>query len=518
MDAVIFKIKSVVRTGVVIVSVAALLSASVMCSAEEQGVPAAEPAPAETSGGGEAPAAQPSSGDVPGGGAPAAQPSSGDASGGEAPAAQPPAADITEIGGESSGNPAEPAGSGSVSSDAAGSGNAAESATSGADAGTGSETGAGEVQADAMKEPEGTAEEDSASEAGDKKEGAKKQQAAVWYFYGRGYSGSGVVSDPNASGRKLRKVQLTDEIRKCVDGLDTLHAQKDSGADTVGDKKEAAFKLIYEFIKSASDKKMAEGSENAPDGEKEQNAVEMIGEWKLPLCEERALEHLLEKTEKSGHHLGLVMIDIGTGQGVAVNAGRKFYGASSIKGPFIISLATMYPQTVERQKNAFRNIAVNSDNGSYISLVHLYGRRYYDAWSEAVGAEAPLTAGDFADLSAEDLTRMWLLCYQFITGNRRHGELMGALFETPNRSAIQPVLGKAYKTQTKGGWIAERVSASADAGIVYAGKHPYVLALVSDYPSDLRKLEPYVALMNRIHMELTGDRLARKRSREFVRE
>ena len=95
---------------------------------------------------------------------------------------------------------------------------------------------------------------------------------------------------------------------------------------------------------------------------------------------------------------------------------------------------------------------------------------------------------------------------------------MGALFETPNRSAIQPVLGKAYKTQTKGGWIAERVSASADAGIVYAGKHPYVLALVSDYPSDLRKLEPYVALMNRIHMELTGDRIARKRSREFVRE
>ena len=324
------------------------------------------------------------------------------------------------------------------------------------------------------------------------------------------FIGTGAAAEAFISSRNKRGIRLTDEIRLCVDSLNELHEgleEQEKAADVEKAERDSAGEGPDE-IKTAE--KDAAG--------KDTDVIQVIGNWELPLCDERALERLLEATEKAGRHLGLVMIDIRTGRGVAVNADREFYGASSIKGPFIISLAAMKPKTLEKQKNAFRAIAVNSDNGSYINLVHVYGRKYYDSWREAVNAEAPLTAGDFANLTAEDLARLWLLNYQYITENRRCGEPMGVLFETPNRSAIQPILGKKYKTQTKGGWIAESIAASADAGIVYAGEHPYIIAVVSDYPSDLKKLEPYVELMERIHTEMADNRLSRKRAREYERQ
>ena len=357
---------------------------------------------------------------------------------------------------------------------------------------------------------------------------AEGKKEAVFRFIG-----TGAAAEASVSGRKDHGVYLTDEIRQCVNSLNDLRRQKESAGreetenaasartgDAVkkigtGEYKKTDRKTeAAVFNRTDRERKAEPGSRNDQDTDE----IDMIGDWELTLHDRRALERLLKGTEKEGYHLGLVMLDIRTGRGVAVNADGKFYGASSIKGPFVVSLAAMKPNTFEEQKNVFRTIVVNSDNGSYINLVHVYGSKYYDSWREAVGAEAPLDEGDFADLSAEDLVRLWLLSYQYITENRRCGKQIGTLFETPNRSAIQPVLGKKYRTQTKAGWIAERFTASADAGIVYAGEHPYILAVVSDYPSDLKKLEPYVELMDRIHMELTGNRLARKRAREYARE
>ena len=472
---------------------AMFLLSSGVCYAEEQGVPAAQPAPAaETVPAVEAvPAAEPAPAAQP---APEAQPAPADTAmaagetaaaqpapadtpgaGTEAPAVQPAEADTSVPAAEAPAVQPAPAESAESDSDTA-SGRPAENT-----AGAGADTQSGE-----------SAGVDGASESKDASE--KAQAAALWYYYYRTRNtGAGAAADAAASKRKARKVLLTDEIQNCVEKLNTLRDQTEP-----------------------ADKKTEGAADRKP--EKDTDTVEMIGEWGLTLRDERTLERLLKTTEKDGNHLGLVMIDIRTGMGIAVNADRKFYGASSIKGPFVVSLAAFYPQTLEKQKTALEAVAVNSDNGSYSSLVGIYGTKFYDSWREAVGAEAPLNQGDYANLSAEDLARLWLLNYQYITINPTYGEQVGMLFETPNRSAIHPVLGKIYKTQTKGGWIAERGVASADAGIVYAGEHPYILAIVSDYPANLKKMEPYVALMNKIHMELSGDRLSKKRTREYARE
>ena len=448
------------------------------CSAEEQAALPAEPVPVEQPAE-PAPAVQPAEP------APAVQPAetapapvgTSDSSGSSAVPAAPADSSASEGSQPASVEPApaasaEPAPAEPSGPDpgAVGTGESSDGPTAQGASGAEDGTSAGNVDSSGKSDAEKTAE-------------AQRAQAIAWYYYSRSSSSAGVSSDKSASKRKIRRVILSDETAQCIKNLDALKKQGKSE-----DKKES------------------------------EDRIEMIGDWELSARDERALKRLLKATDQAGCHLGLVMIDIRTGQGIAVNAKRKFYGASSIKGPFLVSLTALYPQSLEKQKKAFTAVAVNSDNGAYSSLVRTYGRRFYDAWREAVGVEAPLTEGDYARLSAEDLARLWLLNYQYFTLNPVYGETLGELFETPNRSAIKPVVGKTCMTRTKGGWIAEKNWTSADAGIVYAGEYPYVLALVSDYPSDLKKLEPYTELLHRIHMDLVGGRTEKKRAREFERE
>ena len=333
-----------------------------------------------------------------------------------------------------------------------------------ADSGTGQNP-SGEGETDA--EGAGTQESDA-------DEAAKQAAAAAAYYYWRtaGYSGSGVVPASSKNYKPAedamtmsRKIRLTRESKICLAGLDEIKRSLDntwrhfgiSGKDPV-----------------------------------------VFGDWELPEEQKLRLQELLEKTEKSGSHIGIVMLDIQTGKGIAVQPARRFYGASSIKGPYVLSLAMLNPKSINKKLSTFRAIAVNSDNDAYDSLVGQYGRNYIDAWRLAVDAGAPLTAGCYAYLSAEDLARLWVMGYQYLT-TKIDGEIMGELFETPNQSAIHTVLGKRYTTQTKAGWISQSVSTTADAGIVYAGDHPYILAITSDYGSNFKKLEPYVELMEEMH-------------------
>lgn len=428
---------------------AVLMASPAVCFAEEQAVPAAEPAPAVQPVD-PAPAPPADTGGAGGGEVPAAPVDTG---GGETPAvpADPvPAADSSGSdstgGGETPAAPADPAGEG-----AGGSGQTDGSGVPQDTSGTSSET------------AEGAASGGEASPA--KTETEKKAAPAAWYYYySRSSSSSAAVaSDKASSKRKVRKVLLTEETQRCLKSLNTLRVQT-----RTGDKEET-------------------------------DRVEIIGDWVPSLREILLLQSLLKDTKKAGCHVGAVMLDIQSGQGIAINPEKKFYSASSIKGPFVISLAAMYPQTLKKQENAFKAVAVNSDNGAYSGLVGLYGRKFYNAWCDAVDAEAPLTDGDYTTTTAEDLARLWLLDYQYITGNPTYGAAVGELFETPNRSAIQPVVGERYRTQTKGGWIAERLRTAADAGIVYAGEDPYIVALISDYPANLKKLEPYMELLDTLH-------------------
>lgn len=254
-----------------------------------------------------------------------------------------------------------------------------------------------------------------------------------------------------------------------------------------------------------------QGSGNKQSGQtaekqEQQVLIEAIGEYELPAVRKATLTRLIEKTQKEGFHIGFVMIDIRTGKGVAYNAEKEFYSASSVKAPFIISAAARKPEKIDTYEKTMLTVAVTSDNNLYSSLYNTFGTLNYKLWGMKSGAKSSFTKSQYTDYSAADLARLWLQSYEYITTDKENGSRVGSWFENPNYSAIHAVLKDIYTTQTKAGWISMSLQAAADAGIVYAGDSPYITAILSDYPGRLDKLEPFVKILEEIHADISGVR------------
>ena len=136
-----------------------------------------------------------------------------------------------------------------------------------------------------------------------------------------------------------------------------------------------------------------------------------------------------------------------------------------------------------------------------------YSQDSFKKWMRSAGVdETKLDAGGYAFCTAEDLTRLWLQDYLYFEENE-NGEIVGKWFESPNVSAIRTTVQVGTVTRSKAGWIVGQeagYTSSVDAGIVYEEGHPYILAMMSDYPADVIRLEQYASLLEQIHAVLTG--------------
>ena len=74
----------------------------------------------------------------------------------------------------------------------------------------------------------------------------------------------------------------------------------------------------------------------------------------------------------------------------------------------------------------------------------------------------------------------------------------------PNSSAIYNSLGQGYRTESKAGWFCESnkpdATATTDGGIIYPDNGaPYVIAIITDFPADMKRLEPLCTELNEIY-------------------
>ena len=234
-------------------------------------------------------------------------------------------------------------------------------------------------------------------------------------------------------------------------------------------------------------------------------AIGTYGDYPLSEDRVRALTDMLDSVYASGYTMGFIMMDLKTGEGIFFNPEKTYYSASSTKSSFVVSLAAERPDVADRRARELAMIAVNSDNDTYFMLEYDYGQDIHVNYAASVGVDLVMDEGGFADVSAEDLTRLWLADYSYFqTGEK--GELVGSWFETPTYSAIVPVVGDKYVSRTKPGWIGGMLhNSSIDAGIVYEDGHPYVIAVMSDFPSYLEDLEETVALLAEIHEDMSAE-------------
>ena len=202
----------------------------------------------------------------------------------------------------------------------------------------------------------------------------------------------------------------------------------------------------------------------------------------------KELQNALDTAQSSGKTVGFMLVDIETGKGIAYNADDVFYSASTVKGPYVAAMTYFYPESLASQDARISNVLVNSNNEAYFYLHNRYGNSPIVKWAEEAGASgARLNTGGhnaFAFYSARDLAKLWMLNYSYFQYDET-GKKVASTYERALNSSIRTQIDGQYTVRSKAGWcpIGYPNPVYNDAGIVYAGNKPYVLAVLSNVPS-----------------------------------
>ncbi|MHB9782153.1 SH3 domain-containing protein [Streptococcus sp. 10F2] len=228
----------------------------------------------------------------------------------------------------------------------------------------------------------------------------------------------------------------------------------------------------------------------------------LVGGFEPTINKLKELVQAIRSLEVQGYNMGFSMIDVVTKKGIEYRADQTYYSASTIKGPFVASLASMNPRSMSQSKATMLAVLTQSSNEGYKQLRTIYGASSIYNWAR----EARLSEGKvqalYPYLTPRDLMGLWNQNYKYFT-NSAQGHEVATWFEKPNLSPIKSVLGSHYKTFSKAGWIGGwGYHAANDAGIVRTPKGDYIVSIMSNADGKLGLLNPVVRALNEIHKQI----------------
>lgn len=233
---------------------------------------------------------------------------------------------------------------------------------------------------------------------------------------------------------------------------------------------------------------------------------ESLGGYMAPEKQQYTLRKLIREIQSGGFSIGFILMDIKTGKGIAFNPKEEFYSASSVKGPYMVSLIANEKDVLNEWGDIITEIAHTSDNGCYSQLYRNFGPDYYNDWCDQAEASAYMYNDyQYTYYSPEGLARLWMLNYKFFTTDPDMGETAGELFENPEYSLIHKTLYPIYKTRSKSGWINIGEASAIDSGIIYAGDHPYLLTILSSFGGDIEKFTPLAYELEKVHQDIVSE-------------
>lgn len=204
------------------------------------------------------------------------------------------------------------------------------------------------------------------------------------------------------------------------------------------------------------------------------------------------------------YDVGFMLVDLDSGKSISYNADTEFYSASTIKGPYVVSVLNRSPDAAKSFWGTIQEILVNSSNDDYNRLRNTYGKTPMELWCEAAGVDTEVADNYYPAITAEELCKLWIQNYEYFT-TAENGETVAKWFQKPDKSPIHSVLGGKYTTQTKAGWIegtTDYYQAASDAGIVYADSGTYAVAIVSNGRSNLTLLNTLIEALDAAHDEM----------------
>lgn len=215
--------------------------------------------------------------------------------------------------------------------------------------------------------------------------------------------------------------------------------------------------------------------------------------------------------EAEGYSLGFSLIDVETGAAVSYNPDQTFYSASTIKAPYVMALyeSNEHSMNYLGSSETVRNCLVYSDNEAYSSLRMSYDSSFMYDWLIAAGfseADAQALYNEwYVFISANQLAAMWLHGYDYLISGSANALQLQEYLSASEHSCIHALTTGTYTAWTKPGWYPSGgYEATNDAGVVQADSGTYVVAVMSNAPSDFAALVPVVDAVNMAHGELTG--------------
>lgn len=155
------------------------------------------------------------------------------------------------------------------------------------------------------------------------------------------------------------------------------------------------------------------------------NAVQSTdGDAAAPELSERSLtslDHALAYYNDNGYEAGYLLMDLGTGRGIAGNLDASIYGASSFKGPYCAYVVNKeFPNDINRTSSTrlaqVENTIVWSDNSSYGKLRRTYGTDGMEEWLSEAGVNTALVNDTyFPHYTTRQSALMWLKIYDYLT-------------------------------------------------------------------------------------------------------
>ena len=208
-------------------------------------------------------------------------------------------------------------------------------------------------------------------------------------------------------------------------------------------------------------------------------------------------------------------MDLESKKGISYRPDALFYGASSIKAPYIASVVWLHPGALDRFKDEIQETLQTSDDACYKDVLAAYGAEPMRQFCADAGARASIaTSLPWASYSPRDLALMWGRAW--VLWRWHHpSDVLGSWSQAPTVSTIHDALGASWVTRSKAGYIdAEGEThpainggkpifrVSNDAGVVYAANGPYVVAIMSNVPADLSALDELTLAIDAAHAEM----------------
>ena len=232
----------------------------------------------------------------------------------------------------------------------------------------------------------------------------------------------------------------------------------------------------------------------------------------------RELVKTIGSVESEGHRVGMSVTDLSGNEILSYDPNIPMYPASSIKGPYVMSVWRDNESHSEELLAWTEAVLVWSDNDAYHSMRDTYG----DAPLRRIAKEGDLdlTGYDgspyswarwyYPATSPADMTKMWSLFAPYLLDGEDDGAaklrgMMGEREVSPIRDALSP----SASTYGKAGWFPEygdygATPAMVDAGIVvWPDGRSYVVAIMTDTEEDAESVSRLAACIDRVHYAIT---------------